>query len=396
MKHYFICLALALTLFFPDMVSAQKNKDLGMTPAMGWNSWNLFKKNINETLIKEIADAMVSSGLKDAGYEYINLDDYWHGKRDADGFIQCDENKFPSGMKALADYIHSKGLKFGLYTDCGVKTCAGCEGSFGHEYQDAIQYARWGADYLKEDWCFTEDINHIGAYRLMRDALYSTGRPIYFSICEWGSHQPWKWAAEYGQSWRTTGDIQNNWNSVRYILEQEAPLRQYAGPGHWNDPDMLEVGNGMKVNEDRAHFTMWCMLSAPLILGNDLRHMSKETLKILTNKDVIALDQDKLGVQALKFATKDSLDIWFKPLENGDWACCFLNVGSEPLKYTIDWQSLNLTDEISKRSLDFKANTYQLFNLWTKKKEGAAKKLKKVIIPGHDVIAYRLSLNTKY
>jgi alpha-galactosidase len=397
MKYILKIFLWALIMYSTSTVEAQKNDNIALTPAMGWNSWNRFRHNIDENLIKQIADAMVSTGLKDAGYTYVNLDDTWQSlQRDSDGFIKCDANKFPSGMRALANYIHSKGLKLGIYSDAGRETCAGLPGSFGHEYQDAIQYARWEIDYLKHDWCNVEDINPIGAYRLMRDALHSTGRSIYYSICEGGKNKPWLWAAPICHSWRTTLDINKTFSSVLSIIEQEVPLRQYAGPGHWNDPDMLEVGNGMKVNEDRAHFTMWCMLSAPLILGNDLRHMSKETLKILTNKDVIALDQDKLGVQALKFATKDSLDIWFKPLENGDWACCFLNVGSEPLKYTIDWQSLNLTDEISKRSLDFKANTYQLFNLWTKKKDGVAKKLKKVIIPGHDVIAYRLSLNTKY
>ncbi|MFA6813502.1 MAG: glycoside hydrolase family 27 protein [Bacteroidaceae bacterium] len=396
MKHFsFLWAALFMLLCCPIVTNAQKNKDLGKTPAMGWNSWNKFTHNINEDLIKQIADAMVSSGLKDAGYVYVNLDDYWHGERDANGFIQADPKKFPSGIKALSDYVHGKGLKFGIYTDCGVRTCAGLPGSFGHEYQDALQYARWGVDYLKCDWCNTQDINPIGAYRLMRDALYATGRPIYFSICEWGSNKPWKWAPEIGQSWRTTGDITNNFNSVLYILEREADLRQYAGPGHWNDPDMLEVGNGMSINEDRAHFTMWCMLAAPLILGNDVRNIKPETLDILTNKEVIALDQDKLGIQALKFATNDSLDFWFKPLENGDWAFSILNLGKTPHKYIINWKNFNVNDDLSKRSINFDSGVYDIRNLWSKKQEGNTKKSKTVTIPAHDVLVYRLSLKNK-
>lgn len=392
MRHSSISgIILFMLLCCPIIIHAQKNKELGQTPAMGWNSWNKFHRNINEDLIKEIADVMVSSGLKDAGYIYVNLDDCWHGNRDSDGFIQADPQKFPSGIKSLSDYVHNKGLKFGIYTDCGTRTCAGFSGSLGHEYQDALQYARWGVDYLKCDWCNAEDVNPIGAYRLMRDALYATGRPIYFSICEWGSNKPWTWAPEVGQSWRTTGDISNNFNSVWYILEYESDLRQYAGPGHWNDPDMLEVGNGMSTNEDRAHFTMWCMLAAPLILGNDVRSMSKETLNILTNKEVIALDQDKLGIQALKFAAKDSLDFWFKPLENGDWAFCILNVGKTLRKYIIDWKKFNVNDTLSKRIIDFNSNIYNVRNLWSKRQDGNTRKMKAVLIPAHDVVLYRLS-----
>ena len=389
-QKYFYLLIILIVCISPTM-NAQKNKEIALTPAMGWNSWNKFKHDINENLIMQIADAMVSTGLKEAGYTYVNLDDTWQSpQRDPDGFIKCDSNKFPSGMKALADYIHSKGLKLGIYSDAGRETCAGLPGSFGHEYQDAIQYARWGVDYLKHDWCNVEDINPIGAYRLMRDALNSTGRSIYYSICEGGKNNPWLWAIPLCQSWRTTLDIYKSFDSVISIIKQEAPLRQYAGPGHWNDPDMLEVGNGMPVNEDRAHFTMWCMLSAPLILGNDIRNMSKETLQILTNKDVITLDQDKLGVQALKFTEIDSLNFWIKPLENGDWAFTILNVGSHPQKCIIDWQKFNLTDSISNRELNFDLKTYKLYNLWSKKIEGNTKKSKSITIPNHDVIAYRL------
>ena len=392
MNRILLSISLAMLLCCPFTVHAQKYEHLADTPAMGWNSWNKFQCNINEDLIKGVIDAMVTSGLKDAGYVYVNLDDGWHGARNADGFIQCDPVKFKSGIKSLSDYAHSKELKFGLYSCAGYMTCAGYPASFGHEYQDALQYARWGVDYLKEDWCYAKNINAKGAYTLMRDALRAAGRPIYFSLCEWGSNKPWEWAKEVGNSWRTTGDIENNFKSVLSILDKQVNLRKYAGPGHWNDPDMLEVGNGMPVNEDRAHFTMWCMLSAPLILGNDIRNMSKGTTDIVLNKEVIALDQDKLGVQALKFSTEGDLEFWFKPLDGGDWAFCILNRGENPLNYSIDWKKFNLNDDLSKMSTNFDTTVYNLRNLWTKKADGNTKKVKKVVIPSHDVLVYRLSV----
>jgi len=395
MKRVICVMALAMLLCSPSMVKAQKFEHLADTPAMGWNSWNKFACNINEDLIKGVIDAMVTSGLRDAGYVYVNLDDCWHGARDANGFITVDAKKFPSGMKALSDYAHSKGLKLGIYSCAGYKTCAGYPASLGHEYQDALQYARWGIDYLKEDWCNTPNVNPKGAYTLMRDALREAGRPIYFSLCEWGANKPWEWAKEVGHSWRTTGDITNNFKSVLTILDLQKGIRKYAGPGHWNDPDMLEVGNGMSVNEDRAHFTMWCMLAAPLILGNDIRTMSKETASIMMNKDVIALDQDKLGVEGLMHSAEDGLEFWFKPLENGDWAFCILNRNEEAKPYVIDWQKFNLNDEVSQRSTSFDTTVYSLFNLWTKKTEGNTKKQKKVTIPGHDVLVWRLSAKKK-
>jgi alpha-galactosidase len=392
MKNSFFAILLAVLLCCPFTVHAQKFEHLADTPAMGWNSWNKFYCNINEDVIKGAIDAMVTSGLKDAGYQYVNIDDCWHGNRDADGFIQSDPVKFKSGIKALSDYAHAKGLKLGIYSCAGTKTCAGRPGSLGHEYQDALQYARWGVDYLKEDWCYAGDINPKGAYRLMRDALHAAGRPIYFSLCEWGSNKPWEWAGEIGHSWRTTGDIENNFKSVLKILDLQEGLRKYAGPGHWNDPDMLEVGNGMPVNEDRAHFSMWCMLAAPLILGNDIRSMSKETGDIVMNKEVIAIDQDKLGVEGLKFSTEGDLEFWFKPLVGGNWAFCILNRGEKPVNYTIDWKKFNVNDELSKCATNFDTTVYNLRNLWTKKNEGNTKKAKKVVIPSHDVLLYNLSV----
>lgn len=386
-------------------MNAQKWEGLAETPQMGWNSWNKFAGNINEQMIRDMADAMVKEGLLDAGYVYLNMDDCWHGQRDADGFIQPDTKRFPSGVKALADYVHSIGLKFGLYSDAGRKTCAGMPGSFGHEYQDAIQYARWGIDYLKYDWCSSEDINPIGAYGLMRDALRAAGRPIFFSMCEWGSNKPWTWAAEVGHSWRSTGDIcavfdkkpERSWeNSIMTILDQNAPLRKYAGPGHWNDPDMLEVGNGMSVNEDRAHFTLWCMMAAPLILGNDICNMSDDTRAIILNRQVIAIDQDKLGVQGLRLKSENGIEYWFKPLVDGEWAFCLFNRSLEPQTVTIDWQQLCFTDEeVSKLSTDFDKKVYTITDLWAanakQAKAGTTAKTKKVNVPSHDVVLYRLT-----
>lgn len=403
-KLYLLLIVCGLLFVWP--ARAQKFEGLADTPPMGWNSWNKFACNIDEKLIREVADAMVETGLRDAGYVYLNLDDCWHGQRDSLGFIQADPEKFPSGIKALADYVHAKGLKLGIYSDAGRTTCGGRPGSFGHEYQDALQYAKWGIDYLKYDWCDTEDINPVGAYNLMRDALRAAGRPIYFSMCEWGTSKPWKWAAETAHSWRTTGDIFNcfdcvdehpGWKAygVLQILDMQEGLRQYAGPGHWNDPDMLEVGNGQTVNEDRAHFTMWCMLAAPLILGNDIRKMSQETKDIVMNREVIAIDQDKAGIQGLKFMAEDGLEFWFKPLENDEWAFCILNRTTEEKEYAIDWQKFNLYDDVSKRFTDFDSKVYGIRDLWAKKDVGNTKKGRTVVIPGHDVVLYRLSPKAK-
>ena len=399
-------LTILLLLLLPVIGRAQTRESLSLTPQMGWSSWNKFQGNINEDIIKSIADAMVASGLKDAGYTYINIDDYWHGKRDADGFIQADPKHFPHGIKALADYVHSRGLKLGIYSDAGSETCAGRPGSLGHEYQDALQYARWEVDYLKYDWCNTTNVNAQGAYQLMRDALQAAGRPIFFSMCEWGDNHPWRWAKGIGDSWRIGPDIWCSFDSTRvfptYIqcsvidcINRNDSLRSYAGPGHWNDPDMLEVGNGLSANQDRAHFTMWCMMASPLILGNDVRNMSDETKAILTNRDLIAIDQDKLGVQGLRFLIREGLEYWFKPLSNGDWAMTIFNPTRQSLSCSLNWQDFNLTDEeVSKRSTAFDQNVYKIKNLWTGRMEGKttlkSKIERKVSVPAQDVITYRL------
>lgn len=386
-----------------------KWENLAPTPQMGWNSWNKFATNISEDLIKATADKMVEMGLVDAGYVYLNLDDGWHGERDQQGFIHEDLQKFPSGINALADYLHGKGLKLGIYSDAGTNTCACYAGSSGHEYQDAYTYASWGIDYLKYDWCFTENLNPKGAYTTMRNALRWAGRPILFSMCEWGTAKPWEWAADVAHSWRTTGDIgasflpvpqtydENGkplWRAlgVLEIIEKNEPLRAYAGPEHWNDPDMLEVGNGMSVSEDRAHFTLWCMMAAPLILGNDLTNMTDETLAIITNKEVIAIDQDPLGIQGLRLKKENDLQYWFKPLADGEWAFCILNEGEQPQSVALDWKDLEFTDEISGRSPLFGATVYNVKDLWNAAvKPFTTAKPVKVTVPSHDVITYKLS-----
>ena len=380
----------------------KKVDNLALTPPMGWNSWNKFGCDVNEQMIRDKADAMDTSGMKDAGYIYINIDDCWHGQRDSLGFIHPDPERFPHGIKALADYIHSKGLKMGIYSDAGYRTCAGRAGSRGHEYQDALTYASWGIDYLKYDWCNTEGLNALGAYMTMRSALDAAGRPIVFSICEWGNSKPWQWAKGIGNLWRTTGDISANFAhnvdhgtwmqlSVLSILDQQDSLRKYAGPGHWNDPDMLEVGNGMSIGEDRAHFSMWCMLAAPLVAGNDLRNMPQQTKDILMNKEVIAVDQDSLGVEGFKYSSADSLEIWLKPLVKGDWAICFLNRSLSAKHVAFDWQKENVVDSLSARDAMFGKIVYSIRDLWTKKNIGTTKRTLAADVPGHDVLMLRLT-----
>lgn len=390
-----------LFVFIAHYSFAQKFDKLALTPPMGWNSWNKFGCDVSEKLIREVADVMVSSGMMDAGYIYLNIDDCWHGERDSLGFIHENPERFPSGMKALADYVHSKGLKLGIYSDAGTKTCGGHPGSRGHEYQDAITYAQWGIDYLKYDWCNTGELNAKEAYITMRDALYSAGRPVVFSICEWGNNKPWTWGNEIGHLWRTTGDIVDCWdcelghgnwvsNGIMKILDMQKELRQYAGPGHWNDPDMMEVGNALTVSESRAHFTMWCMLAAPLIAGNDIRSMSKEIRDILTNNDVIAVDQDVLGIQGFKMYDYGDLEIWVKPLNNDEWAFCFLNRADVVKSVELNWKENPVYDGVSGKNVEFHKTTYKIKDLWANKDAGTTDVSFKAQVPAHDVILLRL------
>jgi len=338
MKKSFIFL---IAMLFTLSMSAQKFEDLALTPPMGWNSWNKFHCDVSEKLIMQAADAMVSSGMKDSGYEYIVIDDCWQVSRDENGEIVCDPERFPHGMKYVADYVHSKGLKFGIYSSAGTVTCQRRPGGFGHEYQDARTYARYGVDYLKYDWCGSTTQDAKSSYTNMSNALRTAGRPIVFSICEWGSNKPWEWAGPVGHLWRTTGDISDSWNSMIEIFEKQKDLARYAGPGKWNDPDMLEVGNGgMATEEYRTHFSLWCMLASPLMAGNDLNNMTPETKSILLNKEMIAIDQDSLGRQATCYRDNGDYQIWVKTLSNNEKAICLLNKSDEKKSVLVDFDLL--------------------------------------------------------
>jgi alpha-galactosidase len=364
-------------------------EDLAGTPPMGWNSWNRFACDVSEKLIKATADAMVATGMRDAGYQYVVIDDCWQVSRDTEGNIVPDPARFPSGMKALADYVHSKGLRFGLYSDAGTATCQKRPGSKGFEDKDARQYAAWGIDYLKYDWCNTEGQDTREAYTKMSRALKAAGRPIVFSICEWGGTQPWLWAPGVGHLWRTTGDIQDCWDCSRpwggmgliHIIDLQADLFPYAGPGHWNDPDMLEVGNGgMTTAEYRAHFSFWCLLAAPLMAGNDLLNMTAETKEILTNKEVIAVDQDPLGMQGRKVFDGGPVEVWMKPLAGAARAVILFNRGSEPAPISVFWEQIGLAPGVEA----------QVRDLWAKKDLGSFKGHFTHQVQPHDVIMIRL------
>jgi len=370
--------------------SARPNDDNpAQTPPMGWNSWNHFGCDVSENLIKSVADAIVTSGMKNAGYQYIVIDDCWQSSRDSAGFIVADPQRFPSGIKSLADYVHSKGLKFGLYSDAGTKTCQDRPGSRGHEYQDALQYAAWGVDYLKYDWCNTGSEDAHAAYATMSDALKATGRPIVFSLCEWGDHKPWLWAKDIGNLWRTTGDITDCWDCKKQdslswlqILDQQVGLESYAGPGHWNDPDMLEVGNGgMTPNEYRAHFSLWCLLAAPLIAGNDVRRMAPEIHDILTNREAIAIDQDPLGMEGRRVWRKGDLEVWAKQMQDGGRAVVLFNRGTSDAEITAAWEDLGYPAHISASVRD----------LWQKEDVGRFTRKFSASVAAHGVVMLKVT-----
>jgi len=362
-KLSFLLAALCSLLTAVSFAQSDVSKGLALTPPMGWNTWNKFACNVSDELVRGMADAMVKSGMKDAGYQYIVIDDCWQVSRDAQGSIVADAQRFPHGIKAVADYVHSLGLKFGIYSDAGALTCQKRPAGLGHEYQDARTYASWDVDYLKYDWCNTlpgQDAR--SSYANIRQALDASGRPIVLSICEWGTHQPWLWGKEAGGNlWRTTGDIQDHWagqqkwpdgsccsNGMLDIADQNEPLYSAAGPGHWNDPDMLEVGNGgMTTTEYRSHFSLWALMAAPLMAGNDLRSMTPEIRDILTNKEVIAIDQDSLGRQGRRVAKDGHLEVWAKQLKNGDRAVILLNRSSSAQQITANWEQLGYPEHLS-------------------------------------------------
>jgi len=386
-----VCL---LVFLLASAVAIAQSSQLAATPPMGWNSWNHFAGRVTDADVRAAADALVSSGMRDAGYIYVNIDDTWEGERDASGVLHTN-SKFPD-MKALADYVHSKGLKLGIYSGPGPKTCAKYEGSYGHEEQDAKMYAAWGIDYLKYDLCsFTQLMKQEtgdehsekayemmkAAYEKMHKALLATGRPIVFSLCQYGWDDVWKWGPDVGGNlWRTTGDINDHYSRMEEIGFSQAGLAKFAGPGHWNDPDMLEVGNGgMTDDEYRQHMSLWVILAAPLLAGNDLSKMSPETLAILTNKDVIAVDQDKLGKQGDRVWAEGPKEIWTKPLSGGAKAVALFNRAPDPKSIT-----LKLSD------VGFGSNA-KLRDLWTGKDVTATNGSYTVLIPKHGVVLLRVS-----
>jgi alpha-galactosidase len=330
---------------------------IATTPPMGWNSWNKFGCDIDESLIRETADAMVSSGMKAAGYTYVNIDDCWMAPvRDAEGRLQADPERFPSGIKAVADYVHERGLKLGIYSSAGTKTCQGLPASLDHETTDAASFAEWGVDLLKYDNCNNQGRPAVERYTAMADALAATGRDIVYSICEWGANKPWEWAAEVGgHYWRTTGDISDRWGSMVSILDQQVGLEAYSGPNAWNDPDMLEVGNGgMTTEEYRAHMSLWSILNAPLIAGNDLRTMDAATRDLLTDPDVLAVNQDWAGIQGHRIADDGDLEVWAKPMSNGGAAAVLFNRGVAGAQVATTAAALGLP----------KAHAYAVRDLW--------------------------------
>ncbi|MGW0632718.1 NPCBM/NEW2 domain-containing protein [Streptomyces sp. NPDC002758] len=364
---------------------------LALTPPMGFNNWNSThcRADFNQAMVKGIADLFVEKGLKDAGYQYVNLDDCWAlPSRDANGKLVPDPVRFPDGIKAVADYVHSKGLKLGIYTSAGTKTCnsAGFPGALGHEYSDAQQFADWGVDYLKYDNCNNQGVDARQRYTTMRDALRATGRPIVYSICEWGENRPWEWAADVGQLWRTTGDISDNWGSMLSILKQNLPLAPYAGPGHWNDPDMLEVGNGgMTDTEYRSHFSMWSVMAAPLLIGTDLRKASQTTFDILDNKEVIAVDQDPLGKQGTVVSSEAGRWVVAKEMSDGSRAVALFNESGSAQRIATTARAVGLPD----------ADAYTLRDLWQHRSYNTAGTIS-ATVPAHGTVLVRVFADPRW
>ncbi|MGW6793470.1 NPCBM/NEW2 domain-containing protein [Streptomyces chartreusis] len=364
---------------------------LALTPPMGFNNWNSThcRADFNEAMVKGIADIFVERGLKDAGYEYVNLDDCWAlPSRDANGKLVPDPIRFPGGIKAVADYVHAKGLKLGIYTSAGTKTCntAGFPGALGHEYSDAQQFADWGVDYLKYDNCNNQGVDAKQRYTTMRDALAATGRPIVYSICEWGENKPWEWAADVGQLWRTTGDISDNWGSMLSILKQNLPLAPHAGPGRWNDPDMLEVGNGgMTDTEYRSHFSMWAVMAAPLLIGSDLRSASEETFEILGNREVIAVDQDPLGKQGAVVSSAGGRWVVAKEMRDGSRAVALFNESGSAQRITTSAAAVGLPD----------ADAYTMRDLWQHRSYNTAGTIS-ATVPAHGTVLVRVQADGRW
>lgn len=375
---------------------------LARTPPMGWNSWETLRLNIDEQAIRSVADALVRTGMKDAGYQYVVLDAGWKAAgRDAAGKLMADPRKFPTGIKALAGYVHSRGLKFGLYTDAGDRDCvAGSPGSRDHELLDAATFAEWGGDYLKEDWCNSQGLNAQRAYTKMSAAIRATARPMVFSICEWGDNQPWEWAGSVAHLWRTTGDNRACWDCGResmnkpggyprgwtLILDAQVSLAKFAGPGHWNDPDLLEVGNpGLSVEESRAHFSLWSILAAPLMATNDPRLMRPEVADIFLNREVIDIDQDPAGREGTRLQSSNGLEIWMRELSDGSRAVVLFNRTRTAASIRVDWSRVGFS----------KGERIRVRDLWQHREMGNLKYGYSARVAAHGAVMLRLHANRK-
>jgi alpha-galactosidase len=396
------CVAFCLLVLLCSERALALNDGLARTPPMGWNSWNAFQTKINERLIRSMVDAVAGNGMKAAGYQYVIVDAGWKApRRDAGGRLAADPNRFPSGIPALADYVHSKGLRFGLYTDAGTQDCvAGTPGSHGFETLDAATFAEWGVDYLKEDWCHTEGLDARKAYTKMHDAIVDTGHPMVFSVCEWGDNRPWEWAPKIAHLWRTTGDIMAAWDAGRetmnkpggyprgwtLILDAQPRLKSHAGPGHWNDPDMLVVGlPGLSLDEARAHFSLWSILAAPLICGCDVTRMTSETASILLNTEVIAVDQDALGIQGDRVVKKNTSEIWARPLQDGSLAVVLFNRGENADQVEAQLQDMQLDSK----------HSFTVRDLWQRKDLGEFSGSFIAQIPGRGAVMAKVSPKTR-
>ncbi|MET7420936.1 NPCBM/NEW2 domain-containing protein [Dactylosporangium sp. NPDC005555] len=352
-------------------------------PVMGWNSWNRFGCNIDENLIKATADAMVSTGLRASGYTYVNIDDCWMAPtRDAQGRLRPDPTRFPGGIAAIADYVHARGLKLGIYSSAGTATCQGLPASLDHEVTDAQTWASWGIDLLKYDNCNNQGRPAAQRYKAMGDALKATGRHIVYSICNWGDDAPWEFAPDTGGSlWRTTGDINASWGSVTSLLDQQAGLETFARKGYYNDPDMLEVGNGPLTNDENiAHFSLWSLLSSPLLLGNDLRSVPAATLNVLRNADVIAVNQDWGGSQGRRMADNGDTEVWAKPMSDGSVAAVLFNRGGAAASISTTTATLGLGG----------SSSYTTKNLWTGA-TGTTPGTLSATVPSHGVAMFRVT-----
>jgi alpha-galactosidase len=376
----------AIVVLGPAPSSATGSDGLAQTPPMGFNNWTATycDDRFGEAMIEGVTDAMVATGLKDLGYQYVNIDDCWAlPDRDPDGNLVPDPSRFPHGMKALADYVHQNGLKFGIYTSAGTKTCDpnGFPGSLDHEVTDANQFAAWGVDFVKYDNCNNQNVDAEQRYRTMRDALKATGRPILLSLCEWGQNKPWQWTSSVGHMWRTGGDIADNWASMLENLGQNLPLAQFAGPGHWNDPDLLPIGNGgMTDAQYRSQFSLWSMMAAPLIIGTDLRYASPETLAIITNADVIAVDQDPLGQAGHEVKSSDGVHVIAKPLKGGDLAVALFNENAT-----------DATIDAHLGEMGFDSGMYVVKDLWSKVTRQATGNTLSASVPAYSTELYRIS-----